>query len=236
MPEYLKKAARTSTDDAGDVSEAVRAILAEIEAGGENAARAYAAKFDRYDGDIVLSRDEIEAAAAKVPQKLKDDIRFAHDNVRRFAEAQKATIGDMEYEVQPGLIAGQKAIPVRAATKVEGVVVERQVDHGSRRKPHAVVQTSASGEVGRHLKRHWSEVAADRITGAYPGQFSYNVFTVSRDDFERIRQLHLAYFHAMRQIVSESSPNEVVGVVNVQLFALDDKPEPSSEGLDRSTP
>ncbi|MCY3828308.1 MAG: histidinol dehydrogenase, partial [Rhodospirillaceae bacterium] len=47
--------------------------------------------------------------------KLKDDIRFAWDNVRRFAEAQKDTIRDMQIEISPGLIAGQKAIPCKAA-------------------------------------------------------------------------------------------------------------------------
>ena len=113
--EYLKKAARKSTDDTGDVNATVQAILNEIEAGGDAAARSYAAKFDRYEGNIVLSRDEIDEAASKVSQKLKDDIRYAHDNVRRFAEAQKATIVDMEYEIEPGLIAGQKAIPCHAA-------------------------------------------------------------------------------------------------------------------------
>jgi len=65
----------------------VQAILDEIEAGGDAAAMKYAAQFDRYDGNVVLTRDEIDAAAAQVPQKLKDDIRFAWDNVRRFAEA-----------------------------------------------------------------------------------------------------------------------------------------------------
>ncbi len=113
--EYLKKAAKKSTDDAGDVRATVQAILDEIEAGGDEAALKYAAKFDRYDGNVVLTRDEIDAAAAQVPQKLKDDIRFAYDNVRRFAEAQKDTIRDMEIEVAPGLIAGQKAIPCQAA-------------------------------------------------------------------------------------------------------------------------
>ena len=115
MPEYLKKAARTSTDDAGDVRETVQAILDEIEAGGDPKALEYAAKFDRYDGNIVLTRDEIDAAATQVPEKLKDDIRYAHDNVRRFAEAQKQTIRDFEYEIEPGVIAGQKAIPCQAA-------------------------------------------------------------------------------------------------------------------------
>lgn len=113
--EYLKNASRKSTDDAGDVRATVQAILDEIEAGGDEAARRYAAKFDKYDGNVVLTRDEIEAAATQVPQKLKEDIRFAWDNVRRFAEAQKDSIRDIEVEIVPGLIAGQKAIPCGAA-------------------------------------------------------------------------------------------------------------------------
>ncbi|MEM9093829.1 MAG: histidinol dehydrogenase [Pseudomonadota bacterium] len=113
--EYLKKAAKKSTDDAGDVRATVQAILDEIEACGDAAAMKYAAKFDRYEGNVVLTRDEIDAAAAAVPQKLKDDIRFAYDNVRRFAEVQKQTIQDVEVEILPGLMAGQKAIPCRAA-------------------------------------------------------------------------------------------------------------------------
>jgi len=113
--EYLKKAPKTSVSDAGDVRETVQNILGEIEAGGEAAARAYADKFDKYEGNIVLTRDEIDAAAAQVPAKLKDDIRFAHENIRRFAEAQKESIGDIEVELRPGLIAGQKAIPCNAA-------------------------------------------------------------------------------------------------------------------------
>ena len=112
---YLKRAARRAADDAGEVARAVAKILDEIEAGGEEAALRYAAEFDRYDGNLVLTRDEIDAAAARVPRKLKDDIRFAWDNIRRFAEAQKATISDMEIEVTPGMTAGQRAIPCRAA-------------------------------------------------------------------------------------------------------------------------
>ncbi|WP_029059560.1 histidinol dehydrogenase [Stappia stellulata] len=112
---YLKKADLTPTSGASDVRDTVQSILDDIETRGEAAAREYAAKFDRYDGAIKLSRAEIDAAVAKVPEKLKTDIRFAHDNVRRFAEAQKATLKDIEVEVVPGLVAGQKSIPVRAA-------------------------------------------------------------------------------------------------------------------------
>lgn len=114
-PDYLKRAVRKSTDDAGDVNATVKAILDEIESGGDEAARRYAAKFDKYDGNVVLTRDEIDAASALVSQKLKDDIRFAWDNVRIFAEAQKETIKDTQVELRPGLIAGQRAIPCQAA-------------------------------------------------------------------------------------------------------------------------
>lgn len=113
--EYLKKAPKTSASDAADVREIVQNILDEIENGGEQAAKQYAEKFDKYDGNIVVTRDEIDAAAKLVSQKLKDDIRFAHDNVRKFAEVQKSTIVDTQVEVVPGLIAGQKAIPCQAA-------------------------------------------------------------------------------------------------------------------------
>ncbi len=113
--DYLKKATMTPGSDAADVRETVQAILDEIEAGGDAAALAYAAKFDRYDGNVIVTPEEIGMAEARVPQKLRDDIRFAHDNVRRFAEAQRATLRDMEFEVAPGLVAGQKAIPVSAA-------------------------------------------------------------------------------------------------------------------------
>ena len=113
--EYLKKATLTSATGASDVHDTVTKILADIEAGGDQAALDYASKFDRYQGSVLLNEAEIEAACALVPEKLKADIRFAHDNVKRFAEAQKATVADVEYEVVPGLTAGQKAIPVDAA-------------------------------------------------------------------------------------------------------------------------
>lgn len=116
MPrEYLKKAPLTSSSDAQDVRDTVQGILNDIEAGGDEKALEYAARFDKYDGNVVLTREEIDAASKMVPEKLKSDIRFAHDNVRRFAEAQKETLRDIEVEIVPGLIAGQKSIPCNAA-------------------------------------------------------------------------------------------------------------------------
>ena len=112
---YLKTAAKTAMTDSGDVRDTVQKILSDIEAGGDQAALAYATKFDKYEGSVILSAEEIAAASALVPEKLKADIQFAHDNVRRFAELQKSTMTDVETDIVPGLIAGQRAIPVRAA-------------------------------------------------------------------------------------------------------------------------
>jgi len=113
--EYLKKATLTSTSDAGNVHELVAGILNDIEAGGDAKALEYAAKFDKYEGNVLLTEAEIEAACALVPEKLKRDIEFSHANVKKFAEAQKATLKDIEVEIVPGLVAGQKTIPVDAA-------------------------------------------------------------------------------------------------------------------------
>jgi len=113
--EYLKKATLTSQSGASDVHDTVQGILDDIEKGGDAKALDYAAKFDQYDGNVILTREEIEEAKALVPQKLRDDIQFAHDNVRQFAQAQKETLRDIEVEVVPGLIAGQKSIPVKGA-------------------------------------------------------------------------------------------------------------------------
>ena len=116
MPiEYLKKATMEPETGQQDVRDMVQVILETIRREGDVAALRYAARFDKWDGPALATREDIEAATAKVPQRLQDDIRFAHDNIRRFAEAQKATISDCELEVSPGFLAGQKHIPMSAA-------------------------------------------------------------------------------------------------------------------------
>ncbi len=112
---FLKKAEKTAATGEQDVQATVQSILEEIEAGGEAKARDYAQKFDNWDGDILVSPEARAAAAERVPQKLKDDIRFAHDQVRRFAEAQRAAMQDTHVELRPGLVAGHRNIPMAAA-------------------------------------------------------------------------------------------------------------------------
>ena len=112
---YLKKAEKTSASGEDQTREIVSGMLAEIEAGGEAAALAFSEKLDNFTGNVVVTPEEIEEAGKKVNQKLKDDIRFAFDRVRKFAEAQKASITEFETELSPGLWAGQKLIPMTTA-------------------------------------------------------------------------------------------------------------------------
>jgi sulfopropanediol 3-dehydrogenase len=112
---YLKKAQLTPKSNASEVHETVKNILIDIEAGGDDKAKEYASKFDQYQGNIILTDEEIQAASEMVPAKLKKDIEFAHDNVRRFAEKQKETLKNTEIEIHPGFVTGQKVIPVDAA-------------------------------------------------------------------------------------------------------------------------
>lgn len=113
--QYLKKANLHSRSDASETRDIVKNILDEIEEGGDAAALEYARKFDQYDGEILMSPEAIDQAIAQVPERLRRDIDFAHANVKKFAEAQRETLVDIEVEVVPGLVAGQKSIPVEAA-------------------------------------------------------------------------------------------------------------------------
>jgi sulfopropanediol 3-dehydrogenase len=113
--QYLKKASKTAATGEDETRKIVAGMLSEIEEGGEDKAREYGVKLDKWDGEIVVSKEAIEAAAAKVPQQLKDDLRFAYDRVRGFAEAQLKSIQAFETELSPGLWAGQKLIPMDTA-------------------------------------------------------------------------------------------------------------------------
>ncbi len=113
--EYLKKAEKSPTTGEDETRKVVAEMLAEIEAGDEDAAKAYGAKLDKWDGEIVVGPEDIARAGAQLSDQLKDDIKFAHERVRTFAEAQKASIQEFETELSPGLWAGQKLIPMKAA-------------------------------------------------------------------------------------------------------------------------
>ena len=104
---------RSQDDDA--VRASVEETLAAIQARGDEAVREMAAKFDGYTPkSFRLSHDQIQALIACVAPRDLDDIRFAQTQVRRFAEAQRASMQDIEVETLPGVILGHRNIPVRS--------------------------------------------------------------------------------------------------------------------------
>ena len=84
--EYLKKAAKTPATGEDDIRERVHALLKDIESGGEARARHHAESLDGWTGDVVVSAEAIAQASESLPQRMKDDIAFAHEQVRAFAE------------------------------------------------------------------------------------------------------------------------------------------------------
>ena len=112
---YLKKAAKTPDTEGGNARKVVEEMLGEIERRGEAAVREYAEKLDKWTGGIVLSEADIERRTAGIEASVKRDIEFAAGQVRRFAEAQRESMREFSLEVRPGLLAGQRLIPVNVA-------------------------------------------------------------------------------------------------------------------------
>ncbi|MEM7302911.1 MAG: histidinol dehydrogenase [Pseudomonadota bacterium] len=115
--EHLKTAKphdERAEDDA-KVRQSVEATLADIEARGDTAVRELSEKFDNYSPPAFrLSDSDIEALINQVSSRDMDDIRFAQAQVRGFAEAQRASMTDIEVETLPGVILGHKNIPVQS--------------------------------------------------------------------------------------------------------------------------
>jgi len=115
MAEYLKQGlAQAEVDDVdAKVRAQVERILADIEARGDQSVRELSTKFDNWNPKTFrLTDEEIELAISKVGKRDLDDIRFAQEQVRNFAQHQKAALQDIEIETLPGVILGHKNIPV----------------------------------------------------------------------------------------------------------------------------
>jgi len=102
-------------EDDARVRATVEGILADIETRGDAAVRELSEKFDGYSPEAFrLTVSEIEAAMQKVTDREMADIRFAQDQIRTFARAQRASMTDIEVETLPGVILGHRNIPVQS--------------------------------------------------------------------------------------------------------------------------
>jgi sulfopropanediol 3-dehydrogenase len=112
---YLKKAEKTALSETATAREVAERMLAKIAQGREDAVRAYAKELDGWSGPILVTEEEIVRRGAEVPAQVKADIAYAIANVRRFAEAQRASIIDTQIEFAPGVTLGQKLVPCGVA-------------------------------------------------------------------------------------------------------------------------
>jgi sulfopropanediol 3-dehydrogenase len=109
-----KPESERAEDDAA-VRKTVESTLSDIQTRGDAAIRELSAKFDKYEpAHFRLSASEIEAAMQKVSTRDMEDIKFAQTQIRTFAEAQRASMTDIEVETMPGVILGHKNIPVQS--------------------------------------------------------------------------------------------------------------------------
>jgi len=115
--EYLKNAVSGAVvaDEDEKIQAAVKTMLHRIQEEGEEAVKAYALQFDNWQGEFILSDEKRQALIASVPQSVKDDIDFAHRQIKRFAEAQRNSLVSFEIETEPGVRLGQRVIPVQCA-------------------------------------------------------------------------------------------------------------------------
>jgi sulfopropanediol 3-dehydrogenase len=115
MAEYLKRPDALPQQETEEVKQTVEEMLGRIERDGPEAVREYSRRLDGWDPpSFRVGEDEIKAAAATVPDELKEHIGFAQEQVRGFAERQRQTLTELDVETQPGVVLGHRHIPVGA--------------------------------------------------------------------------------------------------------------------------
>jgi len=103
----------TTSTSTADVPSIVKAVIDDIRARGDAAVRQYSERFGRWSpASFKLSKADIEAAIAQVPEQTIRDIKEAQANVREFALAQKESLRDFEVELRPGVRLGQRNVPI----------------------------------------------------------------------------------------------------------------------------
>ena len=111
----IKSAEKQASSSDAQTQAIVNDMLANIQQNGEQAAIDYTKKLDNWDGEIIVSEETIDKACEQIPQSVKDDIAFAHDNVTRFANKQLQSMQGFETKLADGLIAGQTIRPMLSA-------------------------------------------------------------------------------------------------------------------------
>jgi sulfopropanediol 3-dehydrogenase len=113
MAEVIKGPAPGGRSGSDRVAHDVAAILLRIDRKGEAAVREYSRTLDGWDPPrFLIDADELAAAAGAVPDDLREHIAFSQAQVRGFAQAQRAALGDVEVEPLPGVVLGHRHLPI----------------------------------------------------------------------------------------------------------------------------
>jgi len=122
MRTYIKKAPDRGPTDLSEVEATVREMLRRISVEGDDAVRHYARSLDRWESEeFKVSPDQIRKIGAMLPETFKEDFAFCLRNIREFATRQRESIGEFTTEIEPGIVLGQKLIPIaRAGCYVPG--------------------------------------------------------------------------------------------------------------------
>ena len=119
IPSRLLKVPAQSTSSRAsspDVRRTVEQVIEDIRRRGDDAVREYSKKFDNYVPESFrLSDAQLDEIVARVPPQVLDDIAFVQEQVRTMAMAQMASLTDFEIETLPGVILGQRNVPIQAA-------------------------------------------------------------------------------------------------------------------------
>ncbi len=115
MAKYLKKASPTKPQDVKRVRDTVTEILDRVREEGEAAVRRYSRQFDNWDPTTFRVDDAaIEAARKQLSDELLEAMDFAHNQIKAFAQLQLESLHEFEKEVLPGIVLGQKHVPVHS--------------------------------------------------------------------------------------------------------------------------
>ena len=116
MSEYLKKAIKTPESDDSETQKIVERILKDVRENGEDAYLShYGAKFENWSGKLILTKEEIDEIGSTIPDQVKEDLKFAYEQVYGFAVKQRESMQEFETEITPGVTLGQRLIPCNCA-------------------------------------------------------------------------------------------------------------------------
>ncbi len=109
---YLKRAALQAGPRAAEVENTVRRMIADIAENRDEAVRRYARDLDKWTGEFRVPQARIDEVTRTLPTTFKEDFAYCHKQVTDFAKRQKESLQAFEVELRPGVLLGQKLIPI----------------------------------------------------------------------------------------------------------------------------